>query len=61
MQPAEKLNLTRTMDVYEAVTSRRGAAEGQGGSHPNAGARLMMLGTVPPRARRVTVGWTKPV
>jgi nitroreductase len=23
MQPAEKLNLTRTMDVYEAVTSRR--------------------------------------
>src|SRR5262245_55195394 len=23
MQPAEKLHLTRTMDVYEAVTSRR--------------------------------------
>ena len=39
---------------------RRGAAEGQGGSHPHAGARPMMLGTVRPRARRGTVGGTKP-
>ena len=53
--PADVRSRGAQCQPHGAGQVRRGAAEGQGGSHPHAGARPMMLGTVRPRARRGTV------